>query len=103
MVQDLRDPKIEQLKLIIKAHLKDCDLSETEVSKLINTFLQRRDNDKEQLATDQLLNALFMIVREREWMGSEKENLIDRLLAPLDRPLEDKSKGRKSETALKEK
>jgi hypothetical protein len=44
-----------------------------------------------------------MIVREREWVGNEKENLIDRLFAPLDRALENKEKVRKSETAPKEK
>ena len=75
----------------------------SQVDELITSFLQRRDRSREQLSTDQLLNALFMIVREREWMGSEKENLIDRLFAPLDRPLENKDKGRKSEPASKEK
>ena len=44
-----------------------------------------------------------MILQLAAWMGNEKEILIDRLLAPLDRPLEDKGKGRKSETAPKEK
>jgi MoxR-like ATPase len=100
---NMRDPDLEQLKLIITAHLKDCDLSEQQISDLITTFLQRRDTGREQLATDQLLNALFMIVREREWMGNEKQDLIDRLLAPLDRPLENKGRGSKSEPAPKEK
>jgi MoxR-like ATPase len=100
---NMRDPDREQLERIIQAHLKDCDLSASQVDELITSFLQRRDRSREQLATDQLLNALFMIVREREWVGSEKENLIDRLLAPLDRPLENKEKVRKSESAPKEK
>jgi MoxR-like ATPase len=100
---NMRDPDREQLERIIKAHLKDCDLSASQVDELITSFLQRRDRSREQLATDQLLNALFMIVREREWVGNEKENLIDRLLAPLDRPLENKAKERKSEPAPKEK
>ena len=100
---NMRDPDREQLERIIKAHLKDCDLSVSQVDELITSFLQRRDRSREQLSTDQLLNALFMIVREREWMGSEKQDLIDRLLAPLDRPLENKDKGRKSDPAPKEK
>jgi MoxR-like ATPase len=100
---NMRDPDRKQLERIITAHLKDCNLSEQQISDLINTFLQRRDTDREQLATDQLLNALFMIVREREWMGNEKQDLIDRLLAPLDRPLAIKGKGRTSEFAPKEK
>lgn len=100
---NMRDPDREQLERIIKAHLKDCDLSASQVDELITSFLQRRDRSREQLATDQLLNALFMIVREREWVGNEKENLIDRLFAPLDRALENKEKVRKSEPAPKEK
>jgi MoxR-like ATPase len=100
---NMRDPDLKQLKLIIKAHLKDCNLTDQQVSDLITTFLQRRDNNREQLATDQLLNALFMIVREREWMGNEKTDLVDRLLAPLDRPLENRGKGRTSDSAPKEK
>lgn len=98
---NMRDPDRQQLERIITAHLKDCNLSQQQITELIDTFLQRRDTGREQLATDQLLNALFMIVREREWMGNEKEGLIDRLLAPLDRPLENKSKGRTSDSAPK--
>jgi MoxR-like ATPase len=95
---NMRDPKIEQLKLIITAHLKDCDLSDTEVDKLIQSFLKRRDNGKEQLSTDQLLNALFMILRQRDWVGDEKEILLDHLLAPLDRPLEVKSREKSTDS-----
>lgn len=100
---NMRDPDREQLNRIITAHLKDCKLSEQQINDLITTFLQRRDTGREQLATDQLLNALFMIVREREWMGNEKADLVDRLLAPLDRPLENKRKGNTSDLTPKEK
>jgi MoxR-like ATPase len=100
---NMRDPDRQQLERIITAHLKDCKLTDQQISDLITTFLQRRDNGREQLATDQLLNALFMIVREREWMGNEKTDLVDRLLAPLDRPLENRGKGRTSDSAPKEK
>jgi MoxR-like ATPase len=89
---NMRDPKIDELKRIITAHLQDCDLSDAEVDTLIKQFLERRDKGKEQLSTDQLLNALFMIVRQRDWVGDEKEILLDHLLAPLDRPLEVKVK-----------
>jgi MoxR-like ATPase len=89
---NMRDPKIDELRRIITAHLQDCDLSDAEVDTLIKGFLERRDKGKEQLSTDQLLNALFMIVRQRDWVGDEKEILLDHLLAPLDRPLEVKVK-----------
>jgi MoxR-like ATPase len=86
---NMRDPKIDELKRIITAHLENCDLSDAEVDGLIGNFLDRRDGrNQEQLSTDQLLNALFMIARQRDWVGDEKEILIEHLLAPLDRPLE---------------
>jgi len=94
---NMRDPDRLQLERIIKAHLNHCDLSESQVSELIDSFLKRRDKGREQLSTDQLLNALFMIVRQRDWVGDEKEGLLDHLLAPLDRPLEVKPKDRSSE------
>jgi MoxR-like ATPase len=100
---NMRDPDRKQLERIITAHLKDCNLSKQQIKDLITTFLQRRDTDREQLATDQLLNALFMIVREREWMGTEKVDLVDRLLAPLDRPLENKRQASTSESTPQEK
>jgi MoxR-like ATPase len=93
---NMRDPKLDEMQRIVKAHLEDCDVSDEEVDGLIHSFLNRRDKGKEQLATDQLLNALFMIVRQRDWVGDEKEILLDHLLAPLDRPLEVKTKGRSS-------
>lgn len=86
----MRDPDLIELQGIVEAHLKDCDLSEDQVSSLIESFWTRREKGKEQLATDQLLNALFMIVRQRDWVGDEKEILLDHLLARLDRPLETK-------------
>lgn len=89
---NMRDPNREELERIVKAHLKDCDITNDEVKQLITSFLNRRNNGKEQLSTDQLLNALFMIIRQRDWVGDEKEILLDHLLAPLDRPLEVKSK-----------
>jgi MoxR-like ATPase len=87
----MREPNREELERIVQAHLYDCDLSQETVTRLIDTFLQRRDKSRDQLATDQLLNALFLITREREWVGDEREALVDRLLASLDRPLESKS------------
>lgn len=90
---NMRDPDRLQLERIIKAHLKeDCDLSDHQVSVLIDNFLQRRDKGREQLSTDQLLNALFMIIRQRDWVGDEKDSLLAHLLAPLDRPLQVKPK-----------
>ncbi|PSB57443.1 AAA family ATPase, partial [filamentous cyanobacterium CCP1] len=52
-------------------------------------FLERRDKKKQQLATDQLLNAIFMVTRERNFVGNEKKNLQERLIAALDSSMEE--------------
>ncbi|MGC1310285.1 MAG: MoxR family ATPase [Phormidesmis sp.] len=85
---NMQDPKLKDLERIVQAHLKDCDVTDDEIKRLIQTFLARRDTDKEQLATDQLLNALFMIVRQRGGLYEDRDSLLAHLLAPLDRPLE---------------
>ena len=97
----MRDPKLEELQRIIKAHLDNCDITNKEIDELIRNFIARRDKYKEQLATDQLLNALFMIVRQREWVGDEKDILLDHLLAPLDRELKVEIRGRKPSSTSK--
>ena len=80
----MREPDRLELERIIKAHLQDCDVSEDEISQLIGDFLEGRDKKKHQLATDQLLNAIFMVTRGRDFIGDEKKNLQDRLLSALD-------------------
>lgn len=94
---NMRDPDRDHLERIIKAHLEQCDLTNKQLKDLISSFLKRRDSGREQLATDQLLNALYMLTRQREWVGDEKESLLDHILAPLDRPLQVKSRKRASE------
>jgi len=89
---NMREPDRTELERIVTAHLEGCDVSEETVKRLITTFLERRDKGKQQLATDQLLNALFMVTRERRLVGHEKDDLVDRLFAALDRPLPTKPK-----------
>jgi MoxR-like ATPase len=86
----MREPDRTVLERIVNAHLGDGIASSEEVSQLIKDFIARRE--KKELATDQLLNAIFMVTREREWVGDDKEKLIDYLLAELDssRPVMDK-------------
>lgn len=96
---NMRDPDRSELERIVKAHLADCDFSDQQIDDLIKQFLHRRDKGKEQLSTDQLLNALFMIIRQRAWVGDEKEILLQHLLAPLDRPLEVKPKEHPAKTS----
>jgi len=86
----MREPDRTELERIVNAHLGEGIASSEDVGKLIEDFIARRK--KEELATDQLLNAIFMVTREREWAGDDKDKLIRYLLAELDssRPVMDK-------------
>ncbi|NEO91164.1 MAG: AAA family ATPase [Moorea sp. SIO3G5] len=87
---DLREPTPKELEAIVKAHLGD---SLEEAEPIIETFLKRRQ--KGDLATDQLLNAIYILTNtvntEDAPMGDsqdededqKKETLIDRLLQYL--------------------
>ena len=97
---NMQDPTRKDLERIVKKHLEDCDFAAEDVDTLINSFLTRRKDKKEQLATDQLLNALFMIVRQRGSLYEDKESLLEHLLAPLDRPLQIKPKEEAAEGAV---
>ena len=55
---DLREPTREELEAIVKAHLGDII---GQADKIIQKFVNRRD--KGDLATDQLLNAIYMLTR----------------------------------------
>ena len=84
-------PNKEDLVNIISAHFreeiqrKDREtLSDESLDTLVNNFIKKRD--KETLATDQLLNALFMV--KKGSIGT-KEALIDRLLNDLGQVAED--------------
>jgi MoxR-like ATPase len=78
----MREPERPELERIVNAHLGKGIASSEEVGKLIDAFIARRK--KEELATDQLLNAIFMVTRERELIGDDKDKLIQYLLAELD-------------------
>lgn len=84
---DLREPTKEELEVIVKAHLGDKIIEQAEP--IIEKFLERRD--KGVLATDQLLNAIYLLNPASNSLGEaihppdgqEKEKLIERLLQYL--------------------
>ena len=79
----IREPDKAELERIITAHLgDDTSSSDESVQLLITAFMDARETGE--LATDQLLNALFMVTRERELVGEDRENLVKRLLSSLD-------------------
>ncbi|MBP5973991.1 AAA family ATPase [Brasilonema sp. CT11] len=88
---DLREPTREELEAIVKAHLGDII---GQADKVIEKFVNRRD--KGDLATDQLLNAIYMLTRTADLPDSpmldsgddeekelKKEKFIERLLQYL--------------------
>jgi len=94
---DMALPGPDELKAIVKVHLFgpaaaaadqalwDSDL-EARIDRLIRAFLDRRDQPPvRDLAADQLLNAVYMVLRDadpaRQW--GDRQALIDALWRPL--------------------
>ena len=81
---DMREPGEKALETIVTAHL---DKLTGEAKALIKDFLARRDGKSGKrggdLATDQLLNAIYLVTRNDAPEGEEKYRLINRLLKYL--------------------
>jgi MoxR-like ATPase len=71
-------PNKKDLVKIIAAHLGEETAKKSEIDELIRHFIDKRDEVT--LATDQLLNAIFMVTNGRI---SNKNALINRLLQDL--------------------
>jgi MoxR-like ATPase len=73
----MEPPKPEELKEIVKARIKFEATRDNDVGKLITRFLDLRDGSKEnpqtrELAVDQLLNAVYLLLK-----GAELETILD--------------------------
>jgi MoxR-like ATPase len=78
----MENPDAKALEKIVQAHLGDGVMSEAEA--LIAQFIQLRDKpDAGDLATDQLLNAIYLVTRERSPVGNDKERLLKALMEYL--------------------
>ncbi|NER51231.1 MAG: AAA family ATPase [Symploca sp. SIO1A3] len=77
------DPDATALKEIVKAHLGRDVLTQDEakIEGLIQKFIQLRSGGD--LATDQLLNAIYLVTREFKPEQEDEENLIEVLLKYL--------------------
>jgi len=75
----IKEPDKDDLEKIVKAHLGDDVVKEAEP--LIDNFLKLRDRGE--LATDQLLNAIYLVTREHSPQGADRDNLINVLLKYL--------------------
>jgi len=79
---NIQEPDKTELERIVKAHLQlDDELSE-KADNLIEQFLKKRQNGE--LATDQLLNAVYLVIRENSPTGTTKDDLIEKILKYLD-------------------
>lgn len=85
----IREPNSEELKRIVLAHLsneqdstKQTNSLQKQANSLITQFLEKRQN--KELATDQLLNAVYLVTRENFAKGDTREKLIEQIFKSLD-------------------
>lgn len=84
---NMYEPDKLQLEKIIRAHFDDGSLTQDNIDHWIKEFLDKRDA-REQLATDQLLNALFMVAKNHGNVGDDLATFLKAfLLSAIDRPL----------------
>ncbi len=78
---NIREPNANELAKIVAAHLGK-DIAK-EAEELISEFLNKRNQTEGgNLATDQLLNAAYLLLREKEtW--ENRDFLIEKLMQPL--------------------
>ncbi|MFN6228799.1 MAG: AAA family ATPase [Dolichospermum sp.] len=79
---NIQEPDKKELERIVKAHLQLDDKLPEIADKLIDQFLKKRQNGE--LATDQLLNAVYLVTRENSPTGTTKDELIEKILKYLD-------------------
>ncbi|MBE9142965.1 AAA family ATPase [Planktothrix mougeotii] len=77
------DPDATALMEIVKAHLETDELTQdqTKIENLIQKFIELREGGD--IATDQLLNAIYMVTREFKPEAAEENDLIDVLMKYL--------------------
>jgi MoxR-like ATPase len=78
---EIKEPNKEELTKIVKAHLELGDDLTQEIETQIQKFYEKRE--KGPLATDQLLNVVFMLMNKPLPNAKEKEAIIERLMAYL--------------------
>lgn len=81
---NIQEPDKTELEEIVKAHLnlKEDDKLPQIAHDLIEDFFKKRQNGE--LATDQLLNAVYLVTRENSPTGTTKDDLIEKILKYLD-------------------
>jgi len=77
----MRDPNAEDLARIVAAHLGAEALAEA--TPLIDAFLSQRDNAGEDVATDQLLSAIYLLLQKDVPTDEARQSLLKKILKPL--------------------
>jgi MoxR-like ATPase len=77
---NMQPPGAEMLAAIVAGHLGERALADSE--QLIEQFMESRDYGD--LATDQLLNAIYLVTSGSRPAGTSRERMIARLFRPLD-------------------
>lgn len=82
---EMQLPDRDKLARIVSNHLKLGQQYQPKINDLIDNFLKRRDDQKADLATDQLLNAIYLAMHniDPEKRYKDKEALIDTLWRSL--------------------
>jgi len=62
---NIPEPNAETLAQIVRRRLGSTAMDSPDVQQLVTDFVDRRDQHKRQLATDQLLNAISLVVNQR--------------------------------------
>jgi MoxR-like ATPase len=82
---DMREPNKDELADIVLQHLREENVVE-EVDAIIQVFLDKRDTEGLELATDQLLNAIYLLRQPGIPTDKARDQLRDKILKPLSGP-----------------
>ncbi|MDJ0561379.1 MAG: MoxR family ATPase, partial [Microcystis sp. M53599_WE4] len=83
VILEIPEPNPEERKKIVKSHFnyKEASPESKKIEAAIAEYVKKRE--KGQLATDQLLNAVFMSMGENKPTGAELKSLTDLLFTYL--------------------
>ena len=82
---DMCEPNEDKLAEIVQQHLKQADVL-AEADPIIKAFLRQRDQEGKDLATDQLLSAIYLLLQKGTPTDKDRDVLRDKLLKPLSGP-----------------
>jgi len=80
---EMEPPNKEKLTRIVKAHLDYDTEQEEKIKELITEFIKLRDKKNKELATDQLLNAVYMVLKDVDPLRRNIEGFGNKLLDTL--------------------